>query len=85
MAVANREKLGDFTVLENQQIPDAGLYNATKPFGSGMNRVDFGTKTQFKPNRNPGPGQYEADQAKSKTMAKGRSATIVQHPQFAIY
>jgi hypothetical protein len=61
MAVPNREKLGDFTVLENQNIPDAGLYNATKPFGHGLKKVNFGNKYQFKPDKNPGPGQYNAD------------------------
>lgn len=85
MAVPNKEKLGDFTVLKNQDNPDAGLYNSQKPFGHGLKKVDFGSKYIFKPDRNPGPGQYNADRAKTATMPKSRCATIVQHPQFAIY
>lgn len=85
MAVTTKEKLGDFTIMENQQYPDAGLYEATKPFGHGLKKVNFGSKYKFKADKNPGPGQYDADKAKAATMPKGRSATIVQHPQFPVY
>ena len=85
MAVPNKEKLADFTVVEGRNMPDAGLYNATKPFGHGMKRVNFGNKYEFKADKNPGPGKYNTDKAKAATMPKARSATIVQHPQFPVY
>lgn len=66
MAVPNKEKRSDFTKVANQEIPDAGDYNATSPFGSGMKKVNFGNKYKFVPDNNPPPGLYDVDKANSQ-------------------
>lgn len=85
LAAPTKEKKMDFTLNETMQMPDAGQYNSLKPFGAGMNKVDFGRKYEFKPSRNPGPGEYDADKAMNATKPKVRSACIVQHQQYAVY
>lgn len=85
LAVPPYQKKLDFNKTGMMQNPDAGEYNATKPFGYGLKKVDFGSKYKFIPNKNPGPGEYEADRATDATKPKTRSACIVQHPQYAVY
>ena len=85
MAVTTKEKKMDVTMLENKHNPDAGEYNATKPFGHGLKKVNFGSKYEFKPDKNPGPGEYDIEKAKLATQRKVPAATIKQHPQFPVY
>jgi len=35
-----------------------------------MNKVDFGSKYEFKADKNPAPGQYEVDAAQRATMTR---------------
>jgi hypothetical protein len=65
MAVPNKEKRSDFTKVALQEMPDAGKYDATTPFGSGMKKVNFGNKYKFTADSNPPPGAYDADKSKS--------------------
>ena len=44
LAAPPRESKLDFTKNENMQNPDAGSYNAIKPFGRGLKKVNFGSK-----------------------------------------
>lgn len=41
-----------------------------KPFGSGMNKIDFGRKYEFKVDSNPKVGQYETDSKLVKPTSK---------------
>lgn len=36
-----------------------GTHDTLKPFGSDMNKINFGGKYKFNAGNNPGPGQYE--------------------------
>ena len=36
-------------------------------FAKNLNKVDFGSKYEFKPDRNPAPGQYNADEGLKHT------------------
>lgn len=85
MAVPNKEKRSDFTKINMQEMPDAGEYNATTKFGSGMKKVNFGRKYKFKADSNPGAGDYDVVKSFEATKPKSKGATIRQHPQYAVY
>ena len=40
-----------------------------KPFGSDLNKVDFGRKYKFKPDSNPPPGMYDPNDSFVKTSS----------------
>lgn len=40
-----------------------GTHDTLKPFGSGLNDVNFGNKYKFDAGKNPGPGQYDPTKA----------------------
>jgi len=53
-----------------------GATEHLKPFGSGMNKVNFGSKYVFKADSNPAPGQYNADLSKEKVLERKYEAFI---------
>lgn len=44
--------------LEQEGRVGPGTTEYLKPLGATLKKVDFGSKYQFKANRNPGPGHY---------------------------
>ena len=61
--------------LEQEGRVGPGTTEYLKPFGSGLKHVGFGSKYQFKANRNPGPGQYRVE--KSMGLTKSKSSTVL--------
>jgi len=60
-------------------LPDAGTYAPAdiNTFGKDIkNKLNFGSKYEFKPNNNPAPGSYDVDAADKVTKATTRGATI---------
>ena len=53
-----------------------GAHDYYKPFGSDLNKVNFGSKYKFNPDKNPGPGQYEPEPAMSQTKMRAYEAYI---------
>jgi len=58
-----------------EPTPEAGDAHLSA-FGSGLKKVDFGRKYEFKADSNPCPGQYETDNKITKPASF--SAKIVQ-------
>jgi len=44
-----------------------------------MNKVDFGSKYEFKANSNPAPGQYEVEASSKAIMNRSVAAKIVSN------
>lgn len=61
--------------LEQEGKVGPGTTEYLKPFGAECKKVGFGSKYEFKANRNPGPGQYKTNNAFA--MVKSRSSTTL--------
>jgi len=73
--VSFRELREHQRIAENAHM-GPGATEHLKPFGSGMNKVNFGSKYVFKADSNPAPGQYNADKAKEKVLERKYEAFI---------
>ena len=50
--------------------PDAGFYNADKPFGSGLKGVPIGVRRPIRVEETPGPGTFDPEAAADRVRPK---------------
>ena len=80
----NKRPLSFAESREQERIKEAGKVgpgsvDPYKPIGSGMNKVNFGSKYEFKPDNNPGVGTYNPDPAMKHVKEKKYEAYFLSY------
>jgi len=60
---------------KSDTTPELGQYDGSmQQFGSGLNKVGFGAKYEFKADSNPAVGAYDVETAVQATKTRTRAA-----------
>lgn len=68
--------------VRRELLPDAGMYEPSKPFGADLNNITIGGKYKEEMNENPPPGFYDPDDAIFLTKPGIQSAFIKENVGF---